>query len=141
MSNKAMTLLIVEDDDVDFWSIERTLQKLKITNPIKRATDGIDAFEILCRETDAEATSKSAMILLDLNMPRIGGLDFLRRLREDTYLRDIPVMVLTTSERNEDIIEAYKYDILSYVVKNDLADGLREAFDNLDMPKTFVIAA
>ena len=141
MPANTMTILIVEDDDVDFWAIERALTDLKISNPIKRAHDGVEAFEILCSETENNDALQTSVILLDLNMPRIGGLDFLQRLRKDPQLSHIPVIVSTTSSRNEDIITAFKYDVCGYVVKTDLHEGLREAFEDMDMHKAFVIAA
>lgn len=125
---KQATILLVEDDDVDAMGVKRAFKKLKIINPIVRAKDGVDALELL-REG---SVSKPYLILLDLNMPRMGGLELLAELRDDESLRDSVVFVLTTSKDDEDKVAAYKKNIAGYIVKEKLQHGFDELVKLLD---------
>ncbi len=96
---KEVTILLVEDDDVDVMGIERALRKLKILNHIVRAKDGLEALELL---RDPDAVRRPYIILLDINMPRMNGLEMLAELRDDPRLTSAVVFVLTTSKSDED---------------------------------------
>ena len=102
---KEVTVLLVEDDDVDVMGVERALRKLKILNPIVRAKDGLEALELL---RDPHAVRRPYVILLDINMPRMNGLEMLAELRDDPRLTSAVVFVLTTSKSDEDKVAAYK---------------------------------
>lgn len=125
---KHATILLVEDDDIDAMIIERAFKKLKIINPMVRAKDGIIALELLKNGTVA----KPYLMLLDLNMPRMGGLELLTELRKDEYLRNSVVFVLTTSKDDEDKLAAYDKNIAGYILKEKLQDGFEELVKLLD---------
>ncbi|MFD2204623.1 response regulator [Kiloniella antarctica] len=112
---KEVTLLLVEDDDIDAASIERSFLKQRIGNLIVRAHDGVEAFELLRNG----AVTHPFMILLDLQMPRMNGLEFLEKLRKDPDFHDTVVFVLTTSKSDQDIIESYNKKIAGYFVKEE----------------------
>ncbi len=110
---KEVSLLMVEDDDIDATALKRALQKLKLLNPIYRARDGLEAIEIL----RADGVPPPYIILLDLNMPRMNGLEFLEELRSDPKLTQSIVFVLTTSKSDEDIFAAYREHVAGYLLK------------------------
>ncbi|GGY66872.1 response regulator [Cellvibrio zantedeschiae] len=110
---KEVSLLMVEDDDIDATALKRALHKLKLLNPIYRARDGLEAIELL---RSGEIPSPY-IILLDLNMPRMNGLEFLEELRSDPALTQAIVFVLTTSKSDEDILAAYKEHVAGYLLK------------------------
>lgn len=128
ISYKHVTILLVEDDDVDAKSVKRAFQKLKIINPIVRAKDGAIALELLKEGT----ASKPYIMLLDLNMPRMGGLELLTELRKDEDLKNSIVFVLTTSKDDEDKLAAYDQNIAGYIVKEKLQHGFDELVKLLD---------
>ncbi len=119
MAEKAINILLVEDDTVDVMNVQRAFKKNKITNPLYIAHNGLQALEML-RGTEAQPAVVPAsrrLILLDLNMPRMGGLEFLHALRADPKLRSTPVIVLTTSDEERDRIEAYDLNVAGYILK------------------------
>jgi CheY-like chemotaxis protein len=131
MSNtiyKHATILLAEDDDVDAKMVMRAFTKLRIANPIVRAKDGVMALELLKNNT----VTKPYIILLDLNMPRMGGLEFLEQLRSDPVLNTSIVFVLTTSKDDEDKVAAYKQNIAGYIIKEKLQNGFDELVKLLD---------
>ena len=128
VSYKHATIILVEDDDIDAMSVERAFKKLKIINPIVRAKDGLSALEIL----QQGAVTKPYLMLLDLNMPRMGGLELLAKLRSDEHLKNTVVFVLTTSKDDEDKLAAYDKNIAGYIVKENLQYGFDELVKLLD---------
>jgi CheY-like chemotaxis protein len=131
MSNtnyKHATILLVEDDDIDAMSVKRAFNKLRIANPIVRAKDGMIALELLRNGT----VTKPYIMLLDLNMPRMGGLELLTELRKDENFKNSIVFVLTTSKDDEDKLAAYDQNIAGYVVKEKLQHGFDELVKLLD---------
>lgn len=88
-------LLLVEDDEVDAEAIKRAFRKRRIANPFTVVRDGIEALEVLRGEDGREPLPRPFLILLDLNMPRMSGLEFLRETRQDPELRDAIIFVLT----------------------------------------------
>lgn len=108
-----VTLFLIEDDDIDAMMIERSFKKQKIANPIVRAFDGIEALEML----RTKKVSRPLVILLDLQMPRMNGIEFLKQLRKDDTLSEIIVFVLTTSQSEEDMLSSYRQHIAGYFVK------------------------
>lgn len=125
---KHATILLVEDDDIDAMIVERAFKKLRIVNPIVRAKDGILALELLRSTT----VSRPYIILLDLNMPRMGGLEMLEELRGDKNLTNNVVFVLTTSKDDEDKFAAYSQNIAGYILKENLQDGFDDLVKLLD---------
>ncbi len=125
---KGATILLAEDDDIDAKIVERAFKKLRIANPIVRAKDGVMALELLRNGT----VSCPYIILLDLNMPKMGGLEMLEELRRDEKLSDSIVFVLTTSKDDEDKTAAYNQNIAGYIVKERLQNGFDELVKLLD---------
>jgi hypothetical protein len=116
--NRALNILLVEDDEVDVMNVKRAFRKNRITNPLYVAGNGIQALEML-RSTgkDKAIPSDRRLILLDLNMPKMGGIEFLHELRSDSELRSTPVIVLTTSNEDQDRVEAYNLNVAGYILK------------------------
>lgn len=113
---KEVTLLIVDDDDIDAISLERALRKLRLVNPAFRARNGLEALEIL----RSGMIPSPYIILLDLNMPRMNGLEFLEALRSDPLLTHAVVFVLTTSKSDQDLVSAYRHHVAGYVFKQHM---------------------
>lgn len=121
-----VTLLIVEDDAVDRESVIRGLRRIKIANVIATASDGVEALDRLRGTGGQEPLPRPLVVLLDLNLPRMNGSEFLAELRADEDLADTIVVVLTTSESSSDIRRAYEYDVAGYIVKQRVgADFVR----------------
>lgn len=123
---KALQVLVVEDDNVDQMLLRRLFAKMNLESSLVFAENGEDALRILREETEKKL-SPSFLIVTDLNMPKMGGLELLKALREDKKLASIVVYVLTTSISESDITEAYKYNIAGYITK----DQLREKTDEV----------
>jgi len=112
----SVPILHVEDDPIDILNLRRAFSRCGIANPVRAAVNGEEALALL-RGTRGEARSRPGLILLDLSMPAMGGLDFLRRAKADTELRQIPVVVLTASNHESDRRLAYELGASGYVVK------------------------
>ena len=111
-------ILLVEDDKVDVMNVQRSFKKAKITNPLFIASNGLEALEILRNEAEGVQMPQSRrLVLLDLNMPKMGGIEFLTELRADPALKPTPVIVLTTSDQERDRIEAYNLNVAGYILK------------------------
>jgi CheY-like chemotaxis protein len=108
------SILLVEDDNLDAMMVRRTFKDLKITNPLVHTLNGEEALEYL---TD-ESNRKPCIILLDLNMPRMNGIEFLKIVKADDKLKRIPVVVLTTSREEQDKIESFKLSVAGYMLKS-----------------------
>lgn len=113
---KDVTLLIVDDDDIDAIALERALRKLQLFNNTLRARDGRQALELL----RAGAVPAPYIIFLDLNMPRMNGLEFLEALRADKVLTHSVVFVLTTSKSDQDLVAAYRKHVAGYIFKQHM---------------------
>ena len=106
-------ILLVEDDRVDTMTVERAFKDLKVTNLLVCTVDGEEALGYL----RGEGNKKPCIILLDLNMPKMNGIEFLKIVKEDEELKKIPVVVLTTSKDEQDKIESFKLGVAGYIVK------------------------
>ena len=106
-------ILLVEDDRVDAMTFERALKELNITNQLVHAANGEEALDYLSKNGGKNA----CVILLDLNMPTMSGLEFLKIVKADEALRAIPVIALTTSDYSDDKIESFKLGVCGYIVK------------------------
>lgn len=109
-----LNIMLVEDDEVDVMNVRRAFEKNHILNPLHVASDGIHALEMLRGGT---VPAERRIVLLDLNMPRMNGIEFLRELRADPHLHATPVVVLTTSNDDRDRIEAYNLNVAGYLLK------------------------
>ena len=116
-ATKPVSILLIEDDDGDAKALERAFKKAKIVNPIQRAVDGIEALEILRGDNGHTPLPPPYLLLVDINMPRMNGLDFVKALRDDPVLFSTIVFVLTTSKRDEDKVAAYHLNVAGYIVK------------------------
>lgn len=118
MSEQTITILHVEDDQVDKMVIERVIKRLQLTNNLLHASNGEEALDVL-RGTNGKAKLEQLpqVILLDINMPKMNGLEFLKELRSDPSINFISVFVLTTSNDDYDRKEAYQYNVAGYFVK------------------------
>ena len=114
MSEKPLEILLVEDDAVDVMNVRRAFDKNRIANPLYVAPDGVEGLRMLRAN---EVPRERRIILLDLNMPRMNGIEFLRELRSDPALALTPVVVLTTSDDERDKINAYNLNVAGYLLK------------------------
>jgi CheY-like chemotaxis protein len=112
--DRVLHILLVEDDDVDVMNVRRAFEKNKILNPLYVASNGLEALAML---RDGTVPIARRLVLLDLNMPGMGGIEFLRELRADPKLRLTPVVVLTTSGDEKDRIDAYDFHVAGYLRK------------------------
>jgi DNA-binding response OmpR family regulator len=117
MSGTPRTILLVEDDpDHELLTI-RALRKSNIVNDIQIARDGEEAIELLFSDGPKALSSTPQVILLDLKLPKVDGLEVLRRIRENERTRMLPVVILTSSDEESDIVRSYKLGVNSYIRK------------------------
>jgi CheY-like chemotaxis protein len=114
MAEKQLNILLVEDDQVDVMNVKRAFDKNRISNPLFVAEDGVQGLEML---RSGSLPRDRRLVLLDLNMPRMNGIEFLREVRRDPALHSTPVVVLTTSNDDRDKIEAYHLNVAGYLLK------------------------
>jgi CheY-like chemotaxis protein len=114
MSEHALNVILCEDDDVDVMNVRRAFERGHITNPLWVAADGLEGLALLRGD---EVPRERRLVLLDINMPRMNGLEFLRALRADKDLARTPVVVLTTSNDDRDKFEAYRLNVAGYLLK------------------------
>ena len=129
-------ILLVEDDEIDIRAIRRGFAMNSIGNPITEARDGLEALEILRGENGKQAMERPFIILLDLNMPRMNGLEFLAEMREDPKLHDSIVFVLTTSDDDHDVVSAYQKNVAGYLLKSKVGEDFVHL---ISMLKNFVL--
>lgn len=137
MPEKPLEILLVEDDAVDVMNVRRAFAKNKLTNPIHVAQNGIEALDML-RKGSLPARR---LVLLDLNMPKMNGIEFLRALRADPDLHATSVVVLTTSNEERDKVEAFELNVAGYLLKPvtfpsfvDLMAALNKYWTLVEMP-------
>lgn len=114
MDERILNILLVDDDDVDVMNVRRAFKKANIANPIYVASNGIEALESLRLNRIPDGRR---LVLLDINMPKMNGIEFLRELRKDPHLKHISVVVLTTSNEDRDRVEAYELNVAGYLLK------------------------
>lgn len=118
MEEKPLSFLLIDDDEVDVMTVKRAFKKNNITSPLYTASNGIEALAMLRgKDMPKLLPGQRRLILLDLNMPKMGGIEFLRELRADPELRALPVIVLTTSNEDKDKVEAYNLNVAGYIIK------------------------
>lgn len=133
------SILLVDDDEIDAEIVKRAFQQQKIANPLIHTTDGIKALEILRGKTGIAPLLKPYIILLDINMPRMNGLEFLSELRQDPDLQRSVVFVLTTSEDEGERWQAYGAYIAGYMLKKNVGIDFANALRLLDDYQTLVV--
>lgn len=128
MPYKEVTILLVDDDDIDHMAVVRAMKQLRLLNPLVRARDGLEALQMLRQQQ----VHRPYLILLDLNMPRMNGLEFLEQLRHEAELSSSVVFVLTTSSADEDKVAAYQHHVAGYIVKHHIKDEFISIFNMLE---------
>jgi len=106
-------ILLVEDDSVDAMTVRRAMRDLHVANPVVHSLNGEDAIKYLADPN----TEKPFVILLDLNMPKMSGIEFLRIIKTNPNLKTVPVIVLTTSKEKRDVLECFELGAVGYMVK------------------------
>lgn len=124
--SKTVTILLVEDDEVDVKALRWAFQNLKIANPLLVACDGVQALEML------PTVPRPYLIITDINMPRMNGIEFLRKLRQSEQFRDSIVFVLTTSNDEQDKIDAYDLNVAGYMLKSDMGTSFTRAIGMIE---------
>ena len=114
---KSIDVLLVEDDPGDTLMIREAFEDNKVRNRLSSVTDGVQALEFLRREGEHAGARRPDLVLLDLNLPRKDGRQVLAEVKQDADLRTIPVVILTTSEAEEDIARSYDLHANAYVTK------------------------
>ena len=114
MAERVLNILLVEDDEVDVMNVRRAFERNNVSNPLYVAGNGLEALEML---RGNEIPKERRLILLDLNMPKMNGIEFLQALRADPELQSLPVVVLTTSNDDQDKIDAYNFNVAGYLLK------------------------
>lgn len=132
-----VNILLVEDDDGDAKAIRRAFAKAKIGNPLIRFQNGVDALAYLKGETE-QTPPRQYVVLSDLNMPRMSGIEFLEALRNDPRLRSTLFFVLTTSNDERDISAAYFNNVAGYILKSRAGDMFIELMSVMDNYWRFV---
>lgn len=127
-----VNILIVDDDDVAAESVVRSLRKHEMDFPITLARDGLEALEILRHQNNELRIEKPYLILLDLNMPRMDGFEFLQEIRSDKELHDSIIFILTTSDADSDRTRAYHQNIAGYMVKSAVGPQFSKLANLLD---------
>ena len=117
MSDNDAVILLVEDDRVDIMTVQRALKKIDISNPLYVARTGVEALGMLRGDGFPRIEPTPSLILLDLNLPKMGGIEFLKELRADLLLSSLQVIVLTSSNEPSDRAAAFEYEVDDYIVK------------------------
>ena len=138
MDDHALNILLVDDDEIDVMTVKRAFARGNVTNQLFIATDGIEALQLL-RSDGIPAARR--LVLLDLNMPRMNGIELLREIRSDPALQSITVVVLTTSNEDRDRVEAYQLNVAGYLLKPvtfhafaDVMSTLNKYWTLMEMP-------
>ncbi|HRH76165.1 MAG TPA: response regulator [Cellvibrionaceae bacterium] len=118
--DRDVTILLVDDDDVDAMSIQRTLKKQNLSNPLVRAHDGVEGLELLRRLIKA---GQRYIVLLDINMPRMNGFEMLTNVRADPTLASSLIFMLTTSQAEDDKAKCYQRNVAGFIVKKQSDNG------------------
>jgi CheY-like chemotaxis protein len=125
-SSRVVTILLVEDDEVDVKALKWAFEKLKVANPLVIARDGVEALEVL------RDLPRPYLIITDINMPRMNGIELLRQIRQSDQFRDSIVFELTTSNDEQDKIDAYDLNVAGYMLKTDMGTSFQRAISLID---------
>lgn len=117
MSSKLIDILLAEDNEDDVVLIRRAFSKVKLLNLVHVVQDGVEALDYLHRRSPYESAALPGLVLLDINMPKKNGFEVMEAMKADPFLRRIPVIMLTTSTRDQDIIRSYEGGACSYISK------------------------
>ena len=129
--HKPVSILLVEDDKIDAKAFMRAYRAAGISNPVTVARDGVEGWEELKGLRTGTPFSRPGVLILDINMPRMSGIELLRRIRNDEQLHDLVVFMLTTSNDDNDKLAAYDLNVAGYMLKSDLENGFEKAVELL----------
>jgi CheY-like chemotaxis protein len=129
MAERPLNILLVEDDEVDVMNVQRAFERNHLTNSLFVAGNGIEALEMLRGNA---IPKERRLVLLDLNMPKMNGIEFLEALRADPELSSTPVVVLTTSNDDQDKLDAYNFNVAGYLLKPVTFNSFCERMATLD---------
>ncbi len=125
-TSQEVNILVVEDDAIDVKALLRAFKKLKIANPVTVAKDGIEGWEAL------QELPHPYLVILDINMPRMNGIELLKKIRASEKHHDSIVFVLTTSTDDEDKFEAYNLNAAGYMLKSDMGKSFIRAIEMIE---------
>jgi CheY-like chemotaxis protein len=126
---RSLNIVIVDDDEIDVMNVKRAFEKANICSDVFVASDGVEGLELL---RSGSVPKQRRMVLLDINMPRMNGIEFLRELRADPSLSATPVVVFTTSNDERDVSEAYRHHVAGYMLKPVSFDSVIELMKAVD---------
>ena len=129
MTERPLNILLVEDDEVDVMNVRRAFERNRLTNSLFVAGNGLEALAML---KEKQIPRDRRLVLLDLNMPKMNGIEFLEALRADPELSDTPVVVLTTSNDDQDKHDAYNLNVAGYLLKPVTFNSFCERMATLD---------
>jgi CheY-like chemotaxis protein len=139
-AREALTLLLVEDDEVDAETIVRCLSRGEIANSLHRARDGIEALEMLRGTNDIEKIPGPVLLLVDIRMPRLDGIGLIQAIRADPALHRTVIFVLTTSDSDRDRMAAYDEHVAGYILKSNTHDEIVSLTKMLEYYLSIVVA-
>jgi len=138
MKGEGVKFLLVDDDEVDVMAVRRAFDAARVPCSLIVASDGLEAFDKLRGRNGTPALTRPYIVLLDLNMPRMNGIEFLRELRADPEHRNAVVFVLTTSREKAHKEEAYGFNVAGYIVKSEATEDFVEMARMLDLFRRLV---
>lgn len=139
MSDKAVNILLVEDDYLDIMNVERELSKISVDLPLLVARNGREALNMLRGTEGAVKISPApSVVLLDINMPKMNGLEFLAEMRREPEFSHIPVFIMTTSNEDIDRVAAQRLNVAGYIVKPLTFDSFEKSHSSLDSFSLFL---
>ncbi len=125
-TSREVNILVVEDDEIDVMALLRAFKKLKIANPVTVAKDGIEGWEAI------QNLARPYLLILDINMPRMNGIEFLEKIRASEKFHDSIVFILTTSTDDQDKFEAYNHNVAGYMLKSDMGTSFIRAIEMVE---------
>ncbi len=125
-TSREVNILVVEDDEIDVKTLLRAFKKLKIANPVTVAKDGIEGWEAI------QDLLRPYLLILDINMPRMNGIELLEKIRASEKFHDSIVFILTTSTNDQDKFEAYNLNIAGYMLKSDMGASFIRAIEMVE---------
>ncbi len=125
-TSREVNILVVEDDEIDVKALLRAFKKLKIANPVTVAKDGIEGWEAI------QSLARPYLLILDINMPRMNGIEFLEKIRASEKFHNSIVFILTTSTDDQDKFEAYNLNVAGYMLKSDMGASFIRAIEMVE---------
>ncbi len=125
-TSREVNILVVEDDEIDVMALLKAFKKLKIANPVTVAKDGIEGWEAI------QNLARPYLLILDINMPRMNGIEFLEKIRASEKFHDSIVFILTTSTDDQDKFEAYNLNVAGYMLKSDMGTSFIRAIEMVE---------